>query len=44
MGTPWERKAEGPVFRLAWRGYPVRLRFVLAQGRVSDIFVYRADF
>jgi hypothetical protein len=44
LGTPYFRDDSNLVFRLAYRGYPVRLRTAIAAGKVTDIYVYRADF
>jgi hypothetical protein len=44
LGTPYFRNDGNLVFRLAWRGYPVRLRAVLLAGKVAELYVYRADF
>lgn len=44
LGTPYYRDEANLVFRLAYRGYPVRLRVVVSAGRVTELYVYRADF
>lgn len=45
LGTPYYQGEGGLVYRLPFRGYPVRLRVVLsASGAVSDLYLYRADF
>ena len=44
LGTPYYRDENDLVFRLPYRGYPVRFRVTLAAGKVSSLFVYRADF
>lgn len=44
LGTPYFSSETSLVFRLAWKGFPVRLRASLSQAKVSDLFVYRADF
>lgn len=44
LGTPYFSSEVSLVFRMAWKGFPVRLRASIAQGKVTDLFVYRADF
>lgn len=44
LGEPYERSEGTLVYRMPYRGYPVRLRLDLADGKLSDIYVYRADF
>lgn len=44
LGTPYFSSEASLVFRLAWKGFPVRLRANLAAGKVTDLYVYRADF
>lgn len=43
LGTPWSVSGQVLMYRLAWRGYPVRLRIVVTDGKASDIYLYRAD-
>ena len=44
LGTPYFSSETSLVFRLAYTGFPVRLRVIVAQGRATDLFVYRADY
>ena len=44
LGTPYYQDETNLVFRLPFRGYPVRLRVVIAGGVVKELYVYRADF
>jgi hypothetical protein len=44
LGTPYERNGANLVYRLPYRGYPVRLRLVLADDTLADAYLYRADF
>lgn len=44
LGTPYYQDESNLVFRLPFRGYPVRLRVLIAGGTVKELFVYRADF
>lgn len=44
LGTPFYTSEDSLVYRLPYRGFPVRLRLVLAEGRVQDMYLYRADF
>ncbi len=44
LGEPYERGEATLVYRMPYRGYPVRLRLDLSDGKLSDIYVYRADF
>lgn len=44
LGSPYFRSSEAIVFRLAYKGYPVRLRVAVAAEKVSAIYLYRADF
>lgn len=44
LGAPFYEAEGSLVYRLPYRGYPVRLRVVVAEGRVADLYLYRADF
>lgn len=44
LGAPFFEAEGSLVYRLPYRGYPVRLRVVVAEGRVADLYLYRADF
>lgn len=44
LGTPFYEADSSLVYRLPYRGFPVRLRVVLAEGKVADLYLYRADF
>jgi hypothetical protein len=44
LGQPYETRGDALVYRLEYRGYPVRLSLVFAADRLSDVYVYRADF
>jgi hypothetical protein len=44
LGEPYERDGDTFVYRMPYQGYPVRLRLDLPDGKLSDIYVYRADF
>jgi len=44
LGEPYERGESFLVYRMPYRGYPVRLRLEVADGTLSDIYVFRADF
>ena len=44
LGTPYYQDETNLVFRLPFRGYPVRLRVVMTGGGVKELYVYRADF
>lgn len=44
LGEPYERGETSLVYRMPYQGYPVRLRLDLAEGKLADIYVYRADF
>ena len=44
LGQPYYTTTDALVFRLPWRGYPVQLRVVLRDSRVSELYVFRADF
>ncbi|MBL8966863.1 MAG: hypothetical protein JNG85_07635 [Spirochaetaceae bacterium] len=44
LGTPFYEADSSLVYRLPYRGYPVRLRVVLVEGKVADLYLYRADF
>lgn len=43
LGQPHFTAADGLVWRLPWRGYPVQLRIAIEDSMVSDIAVFRAD-
>ncbi len=44
LGQPYERNADSFVYRMPFRGYPVKLRLVFAQDKLVDVYLYRADF
>jgi len=44
LGAPFYEAEGSLVYRLPYRGYPVRLRVVVAEGRIADLYLYRADF
>jgi len=44
LGTPDRREGELLEWRLPYRGYPVRLRFLAPKGAVAEAYVYRTDF
>ncbi len=44
LGSPYSREGDILVYRLPYRGYPVRLRVSLSGDRISDLYLYRADF
>lgn len=44
LGEPHERSGDRLVYRMPYQGYPVRLRLDLTDGKLSDIYLYRADF
>jgi len=44
LGEPYERSELSLVYRMPYRGYPVRLRLDLVDGKLADIYVYRDDF
>ncbi len=44
LGQPYIHADAAYVFNLPGRGYPVRMRVLLKEGKVQDIYVYRADF
>ena len=44
LGTP-ERVLENYLeWRLPYQGFPVRIRALVSQGVVSEMYVYRSDF
>jgi hypothetical protein len=44
LGEPYWKDENSLVWRLPWDGYPVRLRAWLKEGRLVDLYLYRADF
>jgi hypothetical protein len=44
LGTPYAQAGSDFVYRLAYRGYPVRLRIVGSASGIADICLYRGDF
>ncbi len=44
MGQPYHSGADSLQFRLPWKGYPVQLRVMLREDRVSEMYIFRADF
>jgi hypothetical protein len=43
LGQPFESGPEFLLYRMPYKAFPVRLRLVLAGGRVVDAYLYRAD-
>jgi hypothetical protein len=44
LGEPLAELEASLIYQLAEIGYPVRLRLVFRDGRLSDAYLYRADF
>ncbi len=44
LGAPFYEVEGSLVYRLPYRGYPVRLRLTIEGGRIVDAYLYRADF
>ncbi len=44
LGRPDFAQGESLFYDLPFRGFPVRLRLVLEQDSVSDLYLYRSDF
>lgn len=44
LGAPDFVQDESLFYDLPFRGFPVRLRLVLDDGTVSDLYLYRSDF
>ncbi len=44
LGQPYETQDDKLVYRLPYRGYPVRLSLVFASDRLSDVYLYRSDY
>jgi hypothetical protein len=44
LGQPWENGSGFLVYRMPYKSYPVRLKLTLQENRVTDVYLYRADF
>jgi hypothetical protein len=44
LGQPYENSPDNFVYRMPYKSYPVRLRLVLQDDRIIDVYLYRADF
>jgi hypothetical protein len=44
LGQPYEKSVDSFVYRMPYRGYPVKLRLVFTQDKLVDVYLYRADF
>jgi hypothetical protein len=44
LGQPYESGAGYLLYRMPFKSYPVRLRLVLLEDRIADVYLYRADF
>lgn len=44
LGEPHERGEAALVYRMPYRGFPVRLRLVLAGTKIAEAYLYRADY
>jgi hypothetical protein len=44
LGQPYESGAGYLLYRMPFKSYPVRLRLVLQEERIADVYLYRADF
>lgn len=47
LGTPFWSDSDSEIFNiedLAYRGYPIRARLFFTDGKLSDLYIYRADF
>lgn len=44
LGQPFADVEGSRLFRLPYRGFELRLRAVIREGRLVDVYVYRADF
>ena len=44
LGQPYENGSGFLLYRMPYKSYPVRLKLFLQEDRVSDVYLYRADF
>jgi len=44
LGQPFDNGPNFLVYRMPYKSYPVRLRLALHEGRIADVYLYRADF
>jgi hypothetical protein len=44
LGQPYESGPGFLVYRMPYKSYPVRLRLVLQDDRITDAYLFRADF
>ncbi|MGA2546834.1 MAG: hypothetical protein ABSF43_09820 [Rectinemataceae bacterium] len=44
LGQPYENGSGFLLYRMPYKSYPVRLRLALQEDRITDAYLYRADF
>lgn len=44
LGRPYREEASAAEWRVPFDGFPVRLRVLAMDGKVADLYLYRADF
>ncbi|OHD12377.1 MAG: hypothetical protein A2Z96_02195 [Spirochaetes bacterium GWB1_48_6] len=44
MGPPLGEEETFLIYNLKYKNFPRRLRLILSEGKLTDIFVYRSDF
>jgi hypothetical protein len=44
LGQPYENGPGFLLYRMPYKSYPVRLRLALQEDRITDAYLYRADF
>ncbi len=44
LGQPYENGPAFVLYRMPFKSYPVRLRLSLEEDRITDVYLYRADF
>jgi hypothetical protein len=44
LGQPYESGSDFLLYRMPFKSYPVRLRLVMQDDKIGDVYLYRADF
>ncbi|HTX74263.1 MAG TPA: hypothetical protein VMC79_15635 [Rectinemataceae bacterium] len=44
LGQPYERLGDSLVYRMPFRGYPVKLKLIFSADVLVDAYLFRADF
>ena len=44
LGQPYENGSGFLLYRMPYKSYPVRLKLMLQEDHITDVYLYRADF